>query len=110
MSVTVIRSVPQAISAEARGTGPRTEMVLETTAAYCLAPSDVQMGSPALRVSVAAMAQSSASIWRSTGRGMTAAAQQAEKMLDAFASAGTDRFDITFTDDAGEKLGSTAVA
>ena len=56
------------------------------------------------------MAQSSASIWRSTGRGMTAAAQQAEKMLDAFASAGTDRFDITFTDDAGEKLGSTAVA
>jgi hypothetical protein len=36
---------------------------------------------------------------------MTTAAQQAEEMLDAFASVGAKRFDITFTNIAGEKVG-----
>ncbi len=36
---------------------------------------------------------------------MSTAAQQAEEMLDAFASVGAERFDITFTDVAGEKVG-----
>jgi RepB DNA-primase from phage plasmid len=36
---------------------------------------------------------------------MTAAAQQALEMLDAFASVGAGRFDITYTDVAGGKVG-----
>src|SRR5262249_5465725 len=43
--------------------------------------------------------------WRSTGGGMSAAAQQALAMLDAFASVGAQRFDITLTDAAGGKVG-----
>jgi hypothetical protein len=36
---------------------------------------------------------------------MTTAAQQAQKMLDAFDNVGAQRFDITFTDAAGNKVG-----
>ncbi len=36
---------------------------------------------------------------------MTGAAKQALEMLDAFASVGAERFDITFTDIAGGKVG-----
>src|SRR6266568_4936095 len=32
------------------------------------------------------------------------AAQQAQEMLDAFASVGVQRFDVTFTDAAGDKV------
>jgi len=42
---------------------------------------------------------------RSTGGAMTGAAQPALAMLDAFASVGARRFDITFTNAAGEKVG-----
>jgi hypothetical protein len=41
---------------------------------------------------------------RSTGRAMTAAHQDALEMLDAFASVGAQRFDITVTDIAGQKV------
>jgi hypothetical protein len=41
---------------------------------------------------------------RNTG-GAAEAARQAEEMLDAFASVGANRFDLTFTDAAGEKVG-----
>jgi hypothetical protein len=36
---------------------------------------------------------------------MSATAQQALDMLDAFASVGAQRFDLTFTDTAGDKVG-----
>ena len=48
--------------------------------------------------------------WRSTGRGLATAAQQALEMLDAFASVGAERFDFTFTDVTGERLVSTPVS
>jgi hypothetical protein len=41
---------------------------------------------------------------RNTG-GAAEAARQAEEMLAAFASVGAERFDLTFTDVAGEKVG-----
>ena len=36
---------------------------------------------------------------------MRSAARQAQEMLDAFASVGAERFDLTFTDLAGDKIG-----
>ena len=41
---------------------------------------------------------------RNTG-GAVSGAGQAQEMLDAFASVGADRFDLTFTDAAGSKVG-----
>lgn len=45
---------------------------------------------------------------RSTGGGMTPDAPQASRMLDALASVGAERFDITFTDVGGLKVGFRA--
>jgi hypothetical protein len=42
---------------------------------------------------------------RNTGRAVSGAAEPALEMLDAFASVGAERFDLTFTDTAGEKIG-----
>jgi hypothetical protein len=65
----------------------------------------VRGGTPVVCPSVGETPHTADPGWRSTGGAMTGAAQPALEMLDALASVGAQRFDITFTDAAGEKVG-----
>jgi RepB DNA-primase from phage plasmid len=66
--------------------------------------ASVRVANPAVCPSMAGTPHAADPGGRNTGRAMTGAADQALEMLDAFASVGARRFDVTFTDAADGKI------